>query len=352
MVIFLSLLIVLCVPAGYAVQKYNAERTSESSTTAKTRSIAYYGNQTITVPAKINRIAVGWPAQNSIIAMLGYGDKIVATTEMIKASPIFGRFVPSIKKAVVCFLPSGELNSEGLLTARPDVAFVPASSEMQRLQKMGMPVASLKSNSMKNLVDRTVITGRILGDDAYRRALQYVSYYNDNVQKVTGRISKIPQAQRVTVYHSMGNPLASAGAPSLVQDWMDLAGAINVAKDWDLMKINASSRSNTNLEQVIAANPAVIVCMNATDARTIRTDPRWSTIRAVKEGKVYVNPRGMFLWCRETTEEALQFLWLAKTLYPNHFRDIDMTKETKYFYKTFYGYDLSNDDVRMFLYPS
>ena len=47
---------------------------------AATRTISYYGDKSIRVPWKINRVASGWNAQNSIIAMLGYGDKIVATT--------------------------------------------------------------------------------------------------------------------------------------------------------------------------------------------------------------------------------------------------------------------------------
>lgn len=342
-VIFLTVLIMLCPSAGSPGAKQNPAETS--------RTITYYQDKAITVPLKINRIACGWNAQNSIIAMLGYGDKIVATTYMIKTNPIFGRFVPSIKNAVACSLSSGELNSEGLLTVKPDVAFITSAYGGKRLQEIGIPVASLKGNSMKNIVDRTVITGRILGDDAIRRAMEYVDYFNDNVRKVTMRISKIPQAQRVTVYHCMGNPLATSGGPSLVQDWMDLAGAINIAENWKLIRIQASGHGNTNLEQIIAADPEVIVSMNAADARTIKTDPRWRTIRAVKEEKVYVNPRGMFLWCRESSEEALQFLWLAKTLYPDYFSDIDMAKETKYFYKKFYGFDLSNDDVQMFLYP-
>jgi len=350
-VIILALFIVLCASSGYAVQQHQAVKSSASSTTAKTRTIVYYGNQRITVPAKIDRIAVGWPAQNSIVAMLGYGDKIVATMDMIKANPTFGKFMPSIKKAVVCFLPSGEINSEGLLTARPEIAFLSSAADGQRLKAMGIPVASLKSNSMNNLIERTVITGRILGDDAHLRALQYVRYYNDNVRKVVERISRIPHSQRLTVYHTIGSSLSTAGSPSLVQDWMDLAGAVNVAKNWNVIPVRSSGQSNTNLEQVIAANPAVIVCMNAADAKTIKTDPRWMSIRAVKEGRVYVNPKGMFFWCRETSEEALQFLWLAKNLYPNYLRDIDMVAETKYFYKTFYGYNLTDHDVQMFLNP-
>lgn len=353
-VIFLAVLIMLCPSPGFSGEKQNPAGISSSTRTARTtRTISYYNDETITVPFKITRVASGWNAQNSIIAMLGYGHRIVATTDMIKTSPIFGKFVPSIKNAVICFISSGELNSEGLLHAKPDVAFMAGygGQQFERLQEMGIPVAFLKANSMKNMVDRTVITGQILGDDAYRRAIQYVDYFNYNVKRVTDKISQIPQEKRVKVYHSMGNPLRTSGAPSLVQDWMDLAGVKNVAKSWNIVRTWMRGHGNASLEQIIAANPDVIVCMSTLDVDAIKTDPGWSSIQAVKDGKVYVNPKGMFVWCRETSEEALQFLWLAKTVYPECFSDIDMAKETRYFYKTFYGYDLSNDDVQGFLYP-
>lgn len=349
-----TLLLILILASGCTDKKQNPERTSSEKATPSTyRTITYYDGQTITVPSKINRVASGWNAQNSVIAMLGYGDKIVATTEMIKASPTFRKFVPSIKDAVACYSASGELNHEGLLTAKPDVAFMTSSgTRTQQLREMGIPVAFLKGNSLKNLVDRTVITGKILGDDAYRHALQYVEYFNGNVRKVSERISKIPRGQRLKVYHCMGKALMTQGAPSLVQDWMDLAGAINIARDWNLAKTGVSGLANASIEQIIAADPDVIICMNAADVQAIKADRRWNVVRAVKEDRIYVNPKGLFVWCRETTEEALQFLWLAKTLYPDSFRDIDMAKETKYFYKTFYRIDLSEEDVRMFLNPS
>ncbi|MFZ7110645.1 MAG: ABC transporter substrate-binding protein [Desulfatiglandales bacterium] len=351
----LSFLIALCISLGCQKEQQEQKNAHESlSIGHESRTIAFYGDKSITVPQVITKVASGWNAQNSIIAMLGYGDRIVATTNMIKASPIFRKFVPSIKDAVICFVASGELNIEGLLQAKPEVAFIPAGFGEQRfeqLDQMGIPVACLKANSLKNMVERTVITGRILGPDAYQRALQYVDYYDHNVKRVVEKTSQIPKEKRIRVYHSMGNPLVTSGDSSLVQDWMDLAGVINIAKNWNVIRPGMSGHGNANLEQIIDADPEVIICMGAADADTIRTDPGWSSIQAVKDGKVYVNPRGMFLWCRETSEEALQFLWLAKTVYPHLFPEIDMSKETRHFYKTFYGYELSDDDVQLFLNP-
>lgn len=353
-ILFLASLVLLCVCIACQQKKEGTDPTSGNKEPSKTRTITFYDGQSITVPQHISRIASGWNAQNSIIAMLGYGDKIVATTQIIRSSPVFGKFVPGIKDAVVCFLSSGELNNEGLLRVKPELVFIPAGSGIQhadRFERLGIPVAPLKCNSMKNIVDRVLITGQILGDDAYEIARHYVDYYNANVKRVTDRVVGIPMEKRVKVYHCMGNTLMTASGHSLVQDWMDLAGVINIAGDWNISARKMRSQSNANLEQIIAANPDIIVSMGASEVHAIMTSPAWCSINAIKSGAVYVNPRGMFFWCRETSEEALQFLWLAKIAYPEQFADIDMARETKYFYKTFYGYDLSDEDVDLFLSP-
>ena len=71
----------------------------------------------------------------------------------------------------------------------------------------------------------------------------------------------------------------------------------------------------------------------------------------MRYGRVYTNPRGMFWWCRETSEEALQFLWLATVLYPGAFSDIDMRNETAAFYQTFYGITLTPQQITDILQP-
>ncbi|MEG2717773.1 MAG: ABC transporter substrate-binding protein, partial [Eubacterium sp.] len=58
---------------------------------------------------------------------------------------------------------------------------------------------------------------------------------------------------------------------------------------------------------------------------------------------VYRNPQGIFQWDRFGSESALQVLWVAKTLYPDKFTDIDMKKETISFYKEYLNYDLSDE---------
>lgn len=317
------------------------------------RTVSYYDDQKVTLPHTVTRVASAWEAQNSIIAMLGFGPNIVATTRTARNMPAFRKMVPSIKDVPLASLGGGELNVEELIQLQPHVLFMssqPAPAQAAQLQRAGIAIASFKANSMSALVERTLITGDILGGDAIVHAKAYKAYFDANVEKVNKALATLPDDQRVSIYHSMGTPLSSSGRPSLNQDWMDLAHVRNVAEDWFGGK--ASTWADVSIEQVMAADPDIIISMRAGDAQTIRTDAKWRNLRAVKNGHVYANPKGMFWWCRETSEEALQFLWLAKLAYPKQMKDIDIRAETRYFYKTFYHYELSDSELDEFLNPT
>ena len=300
------------------------------------------------------RIVSPWPAQNTIIAMLGYGDNIVGTSQVAKRIPLFRQSLPRIDDVPVVSVNNGhELNPERILSLRTQLLFVPKSMNIPRqslLEGAGVRILAFEANSMAALTARVQKTADVLGPDAQEKAARYQHYFDHNVALVASRLKDLPDNERRAVYHSMGNALTTTGKPSLNQDWMDLAGARNVAENWFAAKPNRSGE--VSLEQILAANPAVIVAMNKRDADEMMTSPQWAQVDAVIHHRVYVNPKGMFWWCRETSEEALQFLWLAKTLYPQRFTDVDMRQETRRFYQTFFALSLSDAQIDEILNPS
>lgn len=320
---------------------------------ASTRTITWYGDHTITVPQQVTRVASSWEAQNSVIAMLGFGSRIVATTRYARDMPAFRKLVPGIDQVPLAIAGPGLLNVEELMRLRPQVLFMPgppAPAQAAQLQRAGIAIATFRTNSVAALVERTRITGDILGGDAVTRAADYRAYFDANVARVRQALEGLPASERVSVYHSVGSPLSTSGRPSLNQDWMDLAGVRNVAEDW--FGGRAAATAAVSIEEVIAADPDLIVAMRAEDAQAIRTDPRWRQLRAVRNGRVHANPRGMFWWSRETSEVALQFLWLARLAYPELMKDVDMRAETRRFYRTFYQYELGDDEIDEFLAPA
>ncbi|MGE9543933.1 ABC transporter substrate-binding protein [Escherichia coli] len=300
------------------------------------------------------RIASPWPAQNTIIAMLGYGNNIVGTSIVARNIPLFRQSLPQIGNVAVISVNSGhEINPEQIIGLGVNLLFVSKNIVVPRtdaLKQAGVSVIAFEANSLRALTLRVQQTAAVLGPDAQLKAQAYQRYFDRNVALVRERLKDLPVSQRVSLYHSMGNPLTTTGRPSLNQDWIDLAGGRNIAENWfgDNKK---NSSGEVALEKIISANPAVIVAMNRRDADTIQTSPQWAGVDAVIHHRVYVNPKGMFWWCRETSEEALQFLWLAKTLYPTRFADVDMRKETRDFYQQFFNLTLSDSQISEVLNP-
>ncbi|MBG6036849.1 ABC transporter substrate-binding protein [Proteus cibarius] len=317
------------------------------------RVVQYYQNQTITIPDSPERVATSWNAQNAILAMLGAGDKIVSTTDLVKTIPFFTEIVPAIKTASISSKGNNDtLNIETLIVSQPQIFFATgklSDAQMTALKNAGISVALLKSGSMDALLERTLITGEILGSSSHQLANDYLAYFQRNEALVKSAVSEISTNKPMKVYHAFGSPLRTSGAPSLNHDWITLAGGINVAEHWF---DNVPSRAgDVSLEQVIHANPDVIVTMYARDTEIIKNAPEWQSISAVREGRVYTNPKGLFWWCRETTEEALQFLWLATVLYPEQTKHINISKETRQFYKTFFNITLTDQQLKHILKP-
>lgn len=317
------------------------------------RVVQYYQNQSITVPDSPERVATSWNAQNAILAMLGAGDKIVSTTDLVKTIPFFTEIVPAIKTASISSKGNNDtLNIETLIVSQPQIFFATgklSDAQMSALKNAGISVALLKSGSMDALLERTLITGEILGSSSHQLAKDYLVYFQRNKALVKNAVGEVSANKPMKVYHAFGSPLRTSGAPSLNNDWIALAGGVNVAEHWF---DNVPSRAgDVSLEQVIHANPDVIVTMYARDTEIIKNAPEWQSITAVREGRVYTNPKGLFWWCRETTEEALQFLWLATVLYPEQTAHIDIRKETQQFYKTFFNIALTDQQLEYILKP-
>ncbi|WP_034932904.1 ABC transporter substrate-binding protein [Erwinia mallotivora] len=299
------------------------------------------------------RVATPWPAQSTIIAMLGYSRNIVGTSAVAQRIPLFRQIYPDIIQVPVVSVTSAhEIHPEQVIALRAQLLIIPQNMHLSQagvLARASIKTLALPANSLTALRQRVTLTAQALGPDAQAQDRRYQAYFDRNLNLVRQRLRHLPDTERVKVYHSMGSPLITSGRPSLNQDWMDVAGAENEAESWFPAKKNGAGE--VPLEKIVAANPQVIVAMNARDAAAIRENPAWQGTLAVQHQRVYTNPQGLFWWCRETSESALQILWLAKTLYPQHFADIDMVQETRAFYRRFFAVTLSTAQIEKILHP-
>src|SRR5262249_7203345 len=110
------------------------------------------------------------------------------------------------------------------------------------------------------------------------------------IAKITQRIAKVPADQRPKVYYARGPRGLETG----------LGGSINV-ETIELLARNVAGETKgglarVSIEQVLVWNPDVIVTIDQEFAASVRSDPAWASVAAVKAGRVHLSPKLPFGW--------------------------------------------------------
>jgi len=305
----------------------------------------------VKIPAQINRIACLCPESGYALAMFGKGDKIVAVVGGIQRDLILTEIYPKIKDLPVP-KGSGVINIEELVKSKPDVVFVKIDTssneaEVEKLNKSNIPFLVIEFNSMKEQQIAIEMIGRAVG--ASDIAAKYNQYYQNCIDRVQNRVAGIPPQEKVKIYHSINEATRTDIQKSLSGDWTQAAGSYNVSANENLKSLEG--KYFAGLEQILLWDPEVILVNELGVANYILTNEQWAPIRAVKNHRVLQMPNGISRWGHPSSPETpLAVLWLAKTIYPDKFADLDMVAETRLFYKEFFGFELSDEVVNKVLF--
>ena len=112
-----------------------------------------------------------------------------------------------------------------------------------------------------------------------------------------------------------------------------------------------SANGNITMEEIYKEDPDIILLSNfdsfvPEDIYQNKIPGQdWSAVKAVKNKRVYKVPMGIYRWDAPGVETPLMMKWLAHLLQPGIFKDIDIHKETRSFFKDFMKYDLTDSDL-------
>lgn len=303
------------------------------------------GNK-IEIADNVQRIADLWNANNQIVLLLGGMDKVVATTNYIHDHPWFAEVYPKIK--TVTALGNGrDLQTEELLGTQPDVVILPSQNMVDEVNRAGLKGVLAIFKDFDGLKKTVRLTADIIGGDAKNIAEEYIKELEGNIAFIKERTKHLTESEKPVVMHITGNENLTVvdGGKSIIGAWTRQAGGRSAFPELD-------SAVEVGLEEVIKVNPDVITVGGPNAARAvteIKQSPRWQSISAVKNNRIFVNPMGTFLWDRYSAEEPLQVLWAARVFHPDLFKDLDMVEKTQAFYKKYYNYDLSKENAQQIL---
>ena len=101
-----------------------------------------------------------------------------------------------------------------------------------------------------------------------------------------------------------------------------------------------------SMEQVIVADPEIILTWDRNFFDRVGKDPLWAGMRAVREQRVYLAPTAPFGWIDRppSLNRVIGLKWLAGLFYPEKF-PADLRETTRAFYRLFYHVDPSEPEL-------
>ncbi|AEF84983.1 iron(III) dicitrate transport ATP-binding protein FecE [Treponema primitia ZAS-2] len=314
------------------------------------RTITDLAGRTVKVPINPERVAplVG-PGYEKII-LLGEVDKVAVTGNRMAVTSWAPVIAPAYKNKPV-INSATEPNIEELVGLGVDVVFYWDSypDVIAKLDEVGIPVVVTQlGNGNPGSIDEFIrfqkeevlLFGEVLGDKAFARANEWCTFFDEKVNFIRSRVASLRADQKPDVYYVRGpDALTIHGRNSYTMWLVELAGGNLVSKNSQIELLYT-----TTMEDVVKWNPEYVFMGRVNSTDIITKDPAWSGIRAVRENKVLVNPKGIMMW-DYSSEGLLLMEFIAKTLHPDLFPDLDIRQEIKEYFKRFYGYTLSDDEA-------
>ena len=336
---------------------YNDNKTNNSDTITVTD---HLGNM-VTVPKNIERIAVGkiYPLPSVLAVFFDSAEKIIGMPEQCMSAAensLLAELYPEILNAETNYINGANLNIESLLELNPDV-YIYNAADVQHgelCRNAGIPAIAVSVNkwdydaveTLNNWID---LLSELFPENEKKSLVK--NYSEDVLERINKINNTIPESEKKNVfflYQYTDSMITTSGKHFFGQWWADSIGTNNVAGEID--KDNSVS---VNMEQIYTWNPECIFITNFTTAQpeNLLNDSDWKEIDAVKNKHVFIMPLGMYRSYTCGVDTPVTLLWLAKSAYPEYYKDVDITFETKKYYKEVFGIDLTDKQANSIFAP-
>ena len=338
--------------------------SSASGKNAATHIVVDHLERSVELPVNIERVVIisPMPLPSIYCLYMGGTDKLVGMhpSSMAAAENSYLKEVyPDVVNVPTDFVKNGAVNVEELIKLKPDVVFYRASDKAlaQTLENAGINGFAFSTscadfNTIETYANWIGKFGEIFGDTG--RADAIIKYGREVEKRISSKISTLRPEDKPPVmilYHYDTTGMKTSGVNFYGDYWINASGGKNVAGDLNGMP-------QISMEQVYQWNPEYIFITNFSpylpeDLYNNSIDGYdWSQVNAVKNGKVYKIPLGMYRWFPPSSDTPLCLQWMSQVLHPELFSDIDINKEVTDYFKKFYGAELTEKDLKAIFNPA
>lgn len=330
------------------------EQGMEEIDSAEMTTVVDQNGMEATIPANPERLVTTALPLPSIYALTGAPIEYLVGVHPGSASAIensvMAAMYPELSGTADNFIEGTDINVEELLKLEPDVVLYWAEylEQYEAMNNAGINAVGVKTQAngdvLTTLESWLEIMGEIFGDTG--NVDEVISFGRQVEAEIAEKTTTVPDEEKPRVlylYNHSADDISVSGNDFYGQYWIEAGGGINVAEE-------LTGPTSVNMEQIYEWNPDIIITTTFTETmpedlynNTIDGQD-WSHIDAVKNGKVYKEPLGVYRWFPPSGDAPLMLMWMAEILHSDLF-DYDMEEEIEEYYERFYNYDLEDEQI-------
>lgn len=220
------------------------------------------------------------------------------------------------------------------------------TDQAEQLKALGIPcvlVSSAKDmDGLKNLV--TMLGDALNCEDRAKQATDWYDETMDYFNSKADEVAALSEDEMPRVLHFQNVYEMTCYTGGINTYITTLEGGQNFTLPEDI--------TEPSMETILEYDPEIIFISNFDDVtpedfyENKLEGQDWSNVSAVKNHKVYKVPCGLYRWAPPNAfEKPLYMKWTASIVQPEIFSDYDIRKEISDFYKDYYGYELSDEQL-------
>jgi len=346
-------------------QGATSEKGAEVQTTAEEKIIMDQAGTEVTIPGQVNSIVSGGilPYFHTWYVATNSTKEIVAmhpNSYNAAKNSILAKLSPDVLNASTDFVKNGETNIEELMQLNPDIYFELSTNEktIEQARAAGITTFGIKAidaaaaEPLATFNSWLELTGEIANTtERADRFLEEGTKVQDEIYEKIDGLTPEEKPNALMIYQLSEQAITVSGKGFFGNQWLNATGANDVAEK------DVQGRKDVNMEQIYSWNPEVIYLTNFTPIQpedlynNAIEGQDWSQVAAVQNKQVYKIPLGIYRWFPPSGDAPLMLKWLAIHNQPELF-DYDMNEEIRTYYKDFYEYDITDEEIHTILNPS
>ena len=321
--------------------------------------------RTVEVPSRPKRVLTDrilpFPS-TYFVAVRSNMEEVIAMHPASKSAAVnsmLNIMAPAVSKAATNTFNGNTPNIEDVMALNPDLVFAFADEAglidpyvTAGIAALGIKAASAAGGdaleTLRGWFNVLAYTG---GDKAGMESILDEGAAAKQMIAAALAASAEPNPRALIIFSTAGNNLEVAGGNFFSEYWLKNTGAEDPASG------EFKGRKTVNMEQIYAWDPDIIYITNFTSLqpddvyRNATAGQDWSSLKAVKNRRVYKIPLGIYRWFPPSGDAPLMLKWMAQKNHPAIFT-YSIESEIKDYYAKHYGYRLSDEEVSFILNPA